>query len=235
MNETIVTAYGEELSALTGRIAEMGGLAEISIQQAIRALKRQDTDQAEVVISQDNRIDEMQQVLEDQIILLIAKRQPVAADLRSVVAALRITNDLERIGDLAKNIAKRVILIEDQNKSKKLVNGVESLSKLSQMQLKNVLDAFVKQDVELADQVREDDKEIDELYTALFRELLTYMMEDPRNITMCTHLLFCAKNLERIGDHATNIAENVHFMVTGEMPDQERPKADELTSQVEQS
>lgn len=127
MNETIVTAYGEELSALTGRIAEMGGLAEISIQQAIRALKRQDTDQAEVVISQDNRIDEMQQVLEDQIILLIAKRQPVAADLRSVVAALRITNDLERIGDLAKNIAKRVILIEDQNKSKKLVNGVESL------------------------------------------------------------------------------------------------------------
>ena len=235
MNETIVTAYGEELSSITGRIAEMGGLAETSIQSAIHALKRQDLDQAETVILQDRRLDEMQHKLEDQIILLIAKRQPVAADLRSVVAALRITNDLERIGDLAKNIAKRVILIEDLTRSHKLVHGVENLSKLSQMQLKNVLDAFVKQDVKLADQVRKDDKDIDDLYTSLFREFLTYMIEDPRNISMCTHLLFCAKNIERIGDHATNIAENVHYMVTGEMPDSERPKADELTSHTKQT
>ena len=232
MNETIVTAFGEELSAITGQIAEMGGLAELSIQDAIRALKHQDIDQAELVISQDKRLDEMQQKLEDQIILLIAKRQPFATDLRTVVAALRISNDLERIGDLAKNIAKRVILIEDQLRSKKFIHGVENLSKLSQVQLKNVLDSYVKQDVELADEVRVNDKDIDELYTSLFREFLTYMMEDPRNITMCTHLLFCAKNLERIGDHATNIAENVHFMVTGEMPDTERPKSDELISQA---
>lgn len=230
MNEHIVKAYDEELTALAGQIAEMGGLAEAVVSEAVAALVRLDTDKANTVIAKDERIDKLQADLEEQAILLIARRQPVAGDLRDIVAALRISSDLERVGDLAKNIAKRVIIISDSAQSKKLTLGVEHLSEMAQMQLKNVLDAYAQRDEELANVVRERDEEIDALYTSLFRELLTYMMEDPRQISMCAHLLFCAKNIERIGDHATNIAENVYYMERGEMPGSDRPKSDELSA-----
>jgi phosphate transport system protein len=157
---------------------------------------------------------------------MIARRQPMARDLREIIAAIRISTDLERVGDLAKNIAKRVVALQGQIQPKKLVHGVEHIAELSLAQLKNVIDAYSVRDLDVAHQVWARDDEIDALYTSLFRELLTYMMEDPRNITFCTHLLFCAKNIERIGDHATNIAETVHYLITGTTLVDERPKRD---------
>jgi len=149
------------------------------------------------------------------VVLLIAKRQPMAQDLREAIGALRMATDLERIGDLGKNIARRSFQIEDNLPTKKLLRGIEHLTTVSLEQLKDALDAYAAKDVTKAFAVWERDDEIDALYTSLFRELLTYMMEDPRNITYCTHLLFCAKNMERIGDHITNLAETVNYIVEG--------------------
>jgi len=157
---------------------------------------------------------------------MIARRQPMARDLREIVAAIHIATDLERVGDLAKNTAKRVMALEANYGSHRLVAGVEHMSELCLAQLKDVLDALASRDLASARAVWERDNEIDAMYTSLFRELLTYMMEDPRNITFCTHLLFCAKNIERIGDHATNIAENLHYLVTGTALTEARPKQD---------
>jgi phosphate transport system protein len=220
----IVTAFDDELQNVTRAVAERGGLAEQLVSQAIVALARLDIDIAQSVIADDKRIDELQREIEAMAISLIARRQPVAADLREVVAAFRIASDLERVGDLAKNIAKRVIAIQDQFHSQKVVHGVEHMAELALAQLKSVLDAYASHNAREAGEVWSRDEEIDALYTSLFRELLTYMMEDPRNITFCAHLLFCAKNIERIGDHATNIAEIVHYLVTGEAMTEERPK-----------
>jgi phosphate transport system protein len=219
-----VAAFDEELQAVKRAVAECGGLAEQQVARAIVALTRLDVDVAQSVINDDKRIDILQRDIEAMAITLIARRQPMAADLREVVAAIRIANDLERVGDLAKNIAKRVIAIQDQFHSQKVVHGVEHIAELAAAQLKNVLDSYASRDVRAANEVWARDEEIDALYTSLFRELLTYMMEDPRNITFCAHLLFCAKNVERIGDHATNIAETVHYLVTGEAMTEERPK-----------
>ena len=229
MSEHIVSAYDQELKALTGQIAEMGGLAENIVADAITTLVRLDSELAQQVIQSDRRLDQLQQQIEEQAVLLIARRQPVAQDLREIVSALRTCNELERVGDLAKNIAKRVIAIGGQFHSKQLALGVEHMAELALAQLKSVLDAYMQRDIETAAIVRQRDDEIDTLYTSLFRELLTYMMEDPRNISLCAHLLFCAKNIERIGDHATNIAENVHYIVTGEQLADDRPRTDELT------
>lgn len=226
MADHIVRSYDQELKMLAGKIAEMGGLAEGLVADGITALTRMDTALAQKVILTDVRIDRLQREVEEKAILIIAKRQPMAMDLREIVAALRIANDLERVGDLAKNVAKRVIAISGAINSKKLVIGVEHLAEVALAQLKDVLDAFANRDDEAAMIVRRRDDEIDALYTSLFRELLTYMMEDPRNITFCTHLLFAAKNMERIGDHATNIAETIHYIVTGEQVTDERPKGD---------
>ncbi|ODN69826.1 phosphate signaling complex protein PhoU [Methylobrevis pamukkalensis] len=226
MSEHTVSAYEEELRVLAGKIAEMGGLAEILVADAVKALTRGDLALAKRVIPEDRRLDQMQREIEDAAILVIARRQPMASDLREVVSFLRIANDLERIGDLAKNIAKRVIAIDGQMISKKLTVGLDHMAEIALQQLNSVLDAYGNKDDALALEVRLGDDEIDALYTSLFRELLTYMMEDPRNISQCTHLLFCAKNLERIGDHATNVAETVHYVITGEMMDPDRPKAD---------
>jgi len=220
----IVTAFDEELQHVIRAVAECGGLSEELVSKAIIALTRLDIDVAQAVINDDKRVDELQREIEAMAISLIARRQPMAADLREVVAAFRIASDLERVGDLAKNIAKRVIAIQDQFHSQQVVHGVEHIAELALAQLKNVLDAYASRDVRAADEVWSRDEEIDALYTSLFRELLTYMMEDPRNITFCAHLLFCAKNVERIGDHATNIAETVHYLVTGEAMTEERPK-----------
>jgi phosphate transport system protein len=221
-----VSAFDQELRALAGKIAEMGGLAEHLVGDAISALSRIDTALAHRVIAEDVRLDTLQREIEERAIQIIARRQPMASDLREIVAALRISNDLERVGDLAKNIAKRVIAINGAVMQKRLILGVEHLAEIALEQLKAVLDAFANRDDAAALIVRQRDDEIDALYTSLFRELLTYMMEDPRNISQCTHLLFSAKNIERIGDHATNIAETVHYVVTGTSLVDERPKSD---------
>ncbi|MCR4283298.1 MAG: phosphate signaling complex protein PhoU, partial [Bauldia sp.] len=226
MPEHIVASFDEELNVLSQKIAEMGGLAEQHVADSVTALVSRDLDLAHRVISADERIDMLQQQIEEHAVLMIARRQPMAQDLREIVAAIHIATDLERVGDLAKNTAKRVIAIESNFGAQRLISGVEHMAELSLNQLKNVLDAFASRDLEAALSVRERDDEIDAMYTSLVRELLTYMMEDPRNITFCTHLLFCAKNIERIGDHATNIAETVYYLITGKPLTDERPKKD---------
>ena len=226
MTDHTVRSYDDELSDLNQKIAEMGGLAEQQVADSVAALARRDTGLAQRVIASDPRIDKLQRQVEEHSISMIARRQPMARDLREIMAAIHIANDLERVGDLAKNTAKRVLAVEGNFASQRLVAGVEHIAELSLTQLKNVLDAYAVRDIAAAHAVWARDDEIDAMYTSLFRELLTYMMEDPRNITFCTHLLFCAKNLERIGDHATNIAETVHYLITGVPLTDERPKKD---------
>ena len=225
MSDHIVTAYDEELTDVGNKIAHMGGLAEEQLGRALDALKRQDIALADSVIASDKQIDDLERDLEEQAILLIAKRQPMAQDLREVMSAIRIASDLERTGDLAKNIAKRIHALSD-DRPVRILSGLDHMGRETLEQLKHVLDAYSERNADKAVQVWQQDREIDAQYNSLFRELLTYMMEDPRNIGFCTHLLFAAKNIERIGDHATNIAENVYFLVHGETLEDERPKAD---------
>ncbi|MEP9349861.1 phosphate signaling complex protein PhoU [Xanthobacter sp. KR7-225] len=226
MPEHTVSSFDVELKELGRKVVEMGGQAERLVADGVTSLIRRDTALAQRVVLLDAACDQMQREIEEKAVLVIAKRQPVAGDLREVVATIRIANDLERIGDLAKNVAKRVIAIEGEYHPAKLVRGVEHISDLVLEQLKEVLDAYAGQNETKALEVWGRDGAIDTMYTSLFRELLTYMMEDPRNISVCTHLLFCAKNIERIGDHATNIAEIVYYMVTGQNLPESRPKAD---------
>lgn len=222
----ILSAFDEELQYLTRRISEMGGLAEQMCSDAVRALVNSDSALAQKVISDDVMLDGAEREIQEKAIITIARRQPVAADLREIVGSLRIAADLERVGDLGKNTAKRVIAVQGSGVPRKLARGLEHLSELALVQLKDVLDVYVSRSAEKAEVIRLRDEEIDAMYTSLFRELLTYMMEDPRNITTCTHLLFCAKNIERIGDHATNIAETIYYMTTGAQMEGERPKDD---------
>jgi len=221
-----VTAYDDELRWLSRRLSEMGGISEGMVADSLTALINGDTALAQRVISEDLLLDEGEREIYEKAVLVIAKRQPMASDLREIIGSIRIASDLERVGDLGKNIAKRVIAVNTMPQPKKLVRGLEHLSELALTQLKEVLDAFSTKSSELATSIRERDEEIDAIYTSLFRELLTYMMEDPRNITACTHLLFCAKNIERIGDHATNIAETVFYVATGQQMTADRPKDD---------
>ena len=227
----IYTAYDEELKYLMRRITEMGGLAEQMVGDSVRALVNSDAALAQKVISDDVIMDAAEREIGDKAIVTIARRQPVATDLRVIIGALRIANDLERVGDLGKSNAKRVMAIQATGVPRKLARGIEHLCELALVQLKEVLDVYTTRSAEKAKSIRDRDEEIDAMYTSLFRELLTYMMEDPRNITSCTHLLFCAKNIERIGDHATNIAETIYYMTTGAQPEGERPK-DDLTASV---
>jgi phosphate transport system protein len=221
-----VTAFDEDMKFLAHKIAEMGGLAERMVENSVRALVNSDLQLAQKIISDDLQLDEAQAMLDEKVILIIAQRQPLAGDLREVFSTIRIASDLERVGDLAKNIAKRVVAISERGHSVNLVRGIDHLGELALAQLKEVLDAFGTRSVTRINMIRDRDDEIDAMYTSLFREYLTYMMEDPRNITICTHLLFCAKNIERIGDHATNIAESVYYIVTGEQLAAHRPKDD---------
>jgi phosphate transport system protein len=221
-----MTAYDEELRFLSRRIAEMGGMAEQMASDAVRALVNADASLAQRVISDDAILDAAEREITDKAILTIARRQPVANDLREIMGSIRIASDLERVGDLGKNTAKRVIAVQQSGVPRALARGMEHLSELALAQLKDVLDVYTTRSAEKAQAIRDRDEEIDAMYTSLFRELLTYMMEDPRNITSCTHLLFCAKNIERIGDHATNIAETIYYMTTGMQPSGERPKDD---------
>jgi phosphate transport system protein len=228
----IVSAYDEELKYLSRRISEMGGTAEQMVADSVRALVTTDAALAQKVISEDIILDNAERQINEKAIVTIAKRQPMAADLREIMGAIRIAAELERVGDLGKNTAKRVIAVQSSGMPRTLARGLEHLAELALMQLKEVLDVYATRSVDKAKAIRERDDEIDAIYTSLFRELLTYMMEDPRNITPCTHLLFCAKNIERIGDHATNIAETIYYMATGSQPEGERPKDDTSTSVV---
>jgi phosphate transport system protein len=226
MSEHIVSSYDAELQDLRRRISEMGGIAEKMLVDAVNALVRRDTPLAQAVIAADTRLDVLQREVEEHAILMIARRQPLAVDLRETISAIRVSGDVERIGDLAKNIGKRALAISGQFQPQKIVTGVQHMADLVFGQLKDVLDAYAAQDSKRALDVWQRDGQIDSLYTSLFRELLTYMMEDPRNISFCTHLLFVAKNIERIGDHTTNIAETIHYLVTGENLTIDRPKND---------
>ncbi len=226
MTEHTAKAFDVDLQELNKCVAQMGGLAEKAIADSVDALVRLDTTLAAHVIAVDQSIDALQREIEEKAILTIARRQPMAVDLREIVSALRVSNDLERIGDLAKNIAKRVAELNGEFRPQKLIRGVEHMAALVLTQLKQVLDSYAGRDLAKALDVWKRDKEVDAMCTSLFRELLTYMMEDPRNITFCIHLMFSAKNIERMGDHTTNIAETVHYMIEGRPITDERPKGD---------
>jgi len=215
LSEHIVTSYEDELINLNKAISEMGGMVEQAITDAATALLRLDYEGAKAVRAYDQRIDEMKDTITDMAILMIARRQPMAADLRMVVTSIQVANDLERTGDMAKQLAKRTLQIESLTLAPKFYNGVKHMTELVARQLKAALDAYAGRDAKRAVDVCSHDSEVDAMHTSLFRELLTYMMEDPRNITQCTHLLFCAKSLERVGDHATNIAEAAYYLETG--------------------
>ncbi len=229
MTDHTVRAFSEQLESLSSGVAQMGGLAEAQLADAIEAIARRDTKLAEGAIAGDPRIDELQQQIEAQALKLLALRQPMAVDLRDTLAAIKTASELERIGDLAKNIAKRALVL-NREPPIRLTQSLARMGRASLNQLKMVLDAYSDRDATGAEAVWRNDGEIDEIYNSLFRELLTYMMEDPRTISLCTHLLFVAKNIERTGDHATNIAETVYHMVTGGHLAMERPKSDTTSS-----
>jgi phosphate transport system protein len=230
MAEHTVRSFDEELEHIDGLVREMGELAGAMLADATRALIGSDKALAQRVISEDAVMDAKQGELDGAAITLIAKRQPMAQDLRAVVGSIRMASDMERIGDLAKNIGKRVGSVGEQALPRDLSHGIETMAALVQGQVNAVVERYAAGNAEGLRELRTDDEKIDIRYTAVFRELLTYMMEDPRNITACTHLLFCAKNLERIGDHVTNIAENAYFILTGTQLPAHRPKLDEIQS-----
>ena len=225
MSEHTVKSFGEQLEALQAMVAQMGGLAEAQFAAAIEAIARRDSMAAERAVMSDARIDEIQQEIEDRALKLLALRQPMAVDLRETLGAIKTAGELERIGDLAKNIAKRAMVL-NREPPIRLTQSLARMGKAAQNQLKEVLDAYSSRNADEAEMVWNRDGEIDEIYNSLFRELLTYMMEDPRTIGLCTHLLFVAKNIERSGDHCTNIAEVVYHMVRAGHLTANRPKAD---------
>ncbi|MCO6392660.1 phosphate signaling complex protein PhoU [Aliihoeflea aestuarii] len=229
MGGHIVASFDEELGAIDRLIREMGDLAQDMVSSATKSLLDNDVGLAQRVISDDLSMDDKQRQIDERAITLIAKRQPMAQDLRAVVGAIRMASDLERIGDLAKNISKRVNAVGSGVMQRKLSHSIDTMAGLVRAQLAGVIDNYVGRNADALVTLRADDEKIDVHYTAVFRELLTYMMEDPRNITPCTHLLFCAKNLERIGDHATNIAENAYYMMVGKQLPVHRPKIDETS------
>ena len=224
MVDHIVKAYDKELDSLERRIAEMGGIAEKMVIDAMDALAGADGALAHQVVATDPRLDALQREIEENAILTIARRQPMAVDLREIIGAIRVAGDLERVGDLAKNIAKRSMKIGVEPRVPRAIVGLKHMNDVATELLKDVLDAYAQRDIERARAVWERDAELDALEDSVFRDLLTHMMEDPRNISFCAHLLFCSKNIERIGDHATNIAETVFYLVTGSNLPSERPR-----------
>ena len=228
MNEHIVRSYEEELNSLAAECVRMGGLTEAQVADAVTGVVKRNQELAAAVVIRDDKLDEAERDIERKTIRLIALRQPVADDLRRAVAAMKVANNLERCGDLAKNIAKRTLVIIESDPLTPLTRSIERMGKLVLGRLSSVLDAYSRSDLERALAVWSQDDEVDEHYNSLFRELLTYMMGDPRTITACAHMLFVAKNLERIGDHATNIAEIIHYEITGAEMVGGRPKTDGL-------
>jgi phosphate transport system protein len=221
-----VKAYEGELKTLDTMIAQMGGLAEQALGQAIDALYHRDPGLAEVTLEKDRKIDALERAVDELAISIIAKRAPVASDLRQIVNAIRIAADLERIGDLAKNIAKRAIAIATEARPAQVMTGFMHIGEAALRQLKDVLDAYSQRSAGAALKVWEQDQDIDAMYNSLYSELLTAMMEEPQGAGLYAHLLFSAKNIERIGDHATNIAETIYFLIHGKALEDERPKSD---------
>jgi phosphate transport system protein len=225
MPKHTVKRYDEELNQMTDTILRMGGMVEQQLAKAITALITRDPELAATVIADDQPVDQLEHEIDQLVMRLLALRQPMAVDLRLITASLKISSDLERIGDYAANVAKRASALS-QVEPMRPVAVIPRMSQIVQGMIKDVLDAYLARDAEKALAVWRRDEEVDETYNSLFRELLTYMMEDPRHITPCTHLLFIAKNIERMGDHATNVAETIFFLVTGKPLNEARPKGD---------
>ena len=228
----IVKDFNEELSQLDNLLAEMGGLCEAQLSRAMEAMVKRDVDLASAVIEGDRRIDDLEKQVDSLAINLIALRQPMAADLRMIIASLKVANNLERVGDYAKNIGKRTIALSKSPVISNTANSIQRMSTMVEGMIKNALDALINRDSQRAKDVRISDQEVDQMHSSLFKELLTFMAEDPESISTCTHLLFIAKNLERVGDHMTSVAEQIVFIVEGEILDDERPKKDKTSSTV---
>jgi phosphate transport system protein len=220
-----VKSYDRELDTLERLIAEMSGIAEKMVVDAMDALASADAALAHKVVTTDSRLDALQREIEDLSVMTIARRQPVAVDLRELIGAIRVAGDLERVGDLAKNIAKRTIKIGAESRVPRAIVGLKHMNEVATELMKDVLDAYAQRDAERAREVWERDVDLDALEDSVFRDLLTHMMEDPRSISFCAHLLFCSKNIERIGDHATNIAETIIYIVTGQAMPADRVRA----------
>lgn len=227
MSDHTVKSYDKELEFLGLRIVEMGGICERMLADAMEALTLNNSNLAAQTVARDPRLDQLHRAVEEHAVTTIARRQPMASDLRELMGAVRIAGDLERVGDLSKNIAKRTLKIAAEPRIPRATVGLRHMVELAAHQLKDVLDAYTNRDLDRARKVWSRDQEIDALDESIFRELLTFMMEDPRNISYCTHLLFCSKNVERVGDHATNIAETVHYIITGESLPVDRPRGND--------
>ena len=230
-NVHIVKSFDQDLQQLQYMILEMGGLVETQISQSIKALVNRDIDLSKMVRREDKAVDQLDAKMHELTTQILTLRQPLADDLRNVICALKVSSNLERIGDYATNIAKRTEVLSSIRAVGSSEQTIQRMGDMVQKMVADVLNAYIKKDVEMADELRMRDEEVDHMHNTLFRELLTYMVENPRNITPCTHMLFIARNLERMGDHATSIAEQIHYVVTGAMPEERRPIGDK-TSQM---
>ncbi len=222
----IVTAFDRDLEAIQAMIMKMGGLVEAAIVDAAKSLETRDEELAAKVRENDKAIDALEEQVNEEAARLIALRAPTASDLRTVLSVMKISGNLERCGDYAKNLAKRTSVLVQMQPPGGAATSIRRMAREVELMMKDALDAYIQRDADLAEQVRQRDRDVDQMYNALFREFLTFMMEDPRNITSCMHLHFIAKNIERVGDHVTSIAEQVIYLVTGEMPEETRPKED---------
>ncbi len=222
----IVKAYDEELADLNRLIVEMGGLVESQLASAIEVLIKHMPEEAKAVIKQDKKIDEMEIAIDQLATRLLALRQPMGEDLRNIVAALKMSNNIERMGDYGKNIAKRAITISHLPILNKTSASIERMGEMVRIMIRETLDAYIRKDKDLALEVIEKDQQVDQIHTSLFREILTYMSANPDTATSCTHLLFIVKNIERIGDHTTNLAEQIYYIVSGELVNEDRVKED---------
>ena len=230
MDDThIASAFDRDLEGLQAQIMKMGGLVEDAIMKAATSLEKRDEELAEEVARADTAIDQIEELINEEVARIIALRQPTAVDLRIILTALRVSSNLERIGDYAKNMAKRTTVLAGMQQVNGSAASIRRMAKEVERMLKDALDSYIQRDAESAREVILRDTDVDQMYNALFREFLTFMMEDPRNITACMHLHFIAKNTERMGDHVTNIAEQVVYLVTGETPDEKRPKEDQTS------
>ncbi len=230
VEQHIASAFDRDLEAIQAQIMKMGGLVEAAIMDAARALETRDKELAQQVRQGDKAIDGLEELINEEAARVIAIRAPAAVDLRLVLSVMKISGNLERIGDYAKNIAKRTAVLAQGPNVSESAAAMRRMAREVELMLKDALDSYIQRDVELAHDVIARDKDVDQMYNALFREFLTFMMEDPRNITPCMHLHFIAKNVERMGDHVTSIAEQVVYLVTGDKPEDDRQKADTTSS-----
>ena len=231
-DQHIQSAFDRDLEVMQARIMKMGGLVEAAILGAAQSLETRDEELAEKIRKGDRAIDALEEMINEEAARVIALRAPTAIDLRLILSVLKISGNLERIGDYSKNLAKRTSVLTQMPPVEDSAHALRRMAQAVERMLKDALDAYIQRDAELAEDVIERDREVDQMYNALFREFLTYMMEDPRNITPCMHLHFIAKNIERMGDHVTSIAEQVIYLVSGERPEEERPKADTTSIRV---